>query len=132
MYRIMRIVLLGVFCCTAAVIIAFGYVSIVHGQKNPKANRLGQNKIDVHDFNPQVVLGPQPPIVNPPFVRAGEALDKIQPNELVLGVVVDGVAAATVSVSIRVSSTARKLSAAISTRSSKDSKRSAVRRSRFG
>ena len=94
MYRIMRIVLLGVFCCTAAVIIAFGYVSIVHGQKNPKANRLGQNKIDVHDFNPQVVLGPQPPIVNPPFVRAGEALDKIQPNELVLGVVVDGAARA--------------------------------------
>jgi hypothetical protein len=50
--------------------------------------------VDVTDFRPFKVVPPFPPIVGPPAVTAEEARQLLQPNELVLGVEVDGAARA--------------------------------------
>jgi len=41
-------------------------------------------------FKPERVVGPQPPITHFPILEAGEADRKLNPAELVLGVVVNG------------------------------------------
>ena len=64
---------------------------MVRGQRRrpSSGDRLGSRTVDVDQFAPQSVIRPQAPIVNPPFVAAAEAQDQIEPNELVLGVVID-------------------------------------------
>ena len=68
-----------------------GIDSLVRGQRGrpSSGDRLGPRQIDVDQFAPQSVIRPQAPIVHPPFVAATEAQDQIEPNELVLGVVID-------------------------------------------
>jgi len=46
------------------------------------------------EYRPQLVLEPLPPIIKPPFVAAEEAEHKIAPNELVLGIEINGAARA--------------------------------------
>lgn len=68
-----------------------GIDSMVHGQRRraSNGNRLGARQMDVDQFAPQSVIRPQAPIIDPPFVAAAEAKNQIEPNELVLGVVID-------------------------------------------
>ena len=49
---------------------------------------------DEREFRPRRVLGPQPPIVDAPFLRADQVKDQVSDEELVIGVVIDGVARA--------------------------------------
>jgi hypothetical protein len=50
--------------------------------------------IDDPAFRPRRVLGPQPPIVDAPFLRADQVKEQVSDQELVIGVVIDGVARA--------------------------------------
>jgi hypothetical protein len=46
-------------------------------------------------FNPVVIeKEPRPPIVNAPFIKANEVVDRVRPEELVLGIVIAGEARA--------------------------------------
>lgn len=51
------------------------------------------NGFDTNHYDPQRVLNAQPAIIKPPLVAANEA-EHLSPNELVLGVEIDGVARA--------------------------------------
>ncbi len=56
---------------------------------------LMQPAFDRDEYRPiQVIKRPFPAIVNPNHVTAERAVDQIQPNELVLGVEIDGLARA--------------------------------------
>ena len=46
------------------------------------------------DYQPRRVVKPFPPIINPKHVSVEEASARLRPNELVLGVEIDGVARA--------------------------------------
>ena len=67
----------------------------VASQSNPAQAQLNLRPIvfDKDHYEPQRVLGALPAIIDPPHVTAAEA-EHLQPNELVLGVEVDGVARA--------------------------------------
>ncbi len=54
----------------------------------------GRISFDRNRFDPQRVLGAQPPIIEPPFVDADKANEQIHDNDLVLGVEVAGVSRA--------------------------------------
>ena len=59
------------------------------------ANRRGRAhwpalKFEHDDYYPHQVISPFAPIVDPPYVEVVEADERLQPNELVLGVEVNG------------------------------------------
>ncbi len=84
------------FCCLSAVLVTIVIDSNVRGQRrrSSSGDRLGSRTIAVDQFAPQSVLRPQAPIVDPPFVAAAKAQDQIEPNELVLGLVINNQARA--------------------------------------
>jgi hypothetical protein len=49
---------------------------------------------DATDYDPQTAINPFDPIIAPPFVSAEEVKTRLSPNELVLGVEIDGLARA--------------------------------------
>ncbi len=65
------------------------FQSVARAERRP---RLIRQEFRSDEFRPLSVVRPYDPIENPPFVDAAEA--KLQPNELVLGTAIDGVARA--------------------------------------
>jgi hypothetical protein len=59
-----------------------------HAQRN--RFKVDVTPVDRNDYNPTKVVPAFPPIVNPPAVVASEAEELLAPNELVLGVTVNG------------------------------------------
>ena len=53
-----------------------------------------RDPVDVSDFNPVRVMGPLEPIVDQPVIPGAEVTDQVYPEEIVLGVVIDGQARA--------------------------------------
>lgn len=64
---------------------------VAYAERRP---RLVPQDFRSDDYKPTTVLRAFPPIENPPHVDADSANVKLQPNELVLGVELDGVARA--------------------------------------
>ena len=61
---------------------------------NPREPGRGQ-RTPVDTFNPVIIeKEPRPPIVNAPFIKAGDVVDQVRPEELVLGIVIAGEARA--------------------------------------
>ena len=65
----------------------------VRAERRPRVKRQ-QFAFDPTDYRPREVVNPYPAIVKPPHVTAEEANRRLQPNELVLGVEIDGTARA--------------------------------------
>ena len=90
MKQVLRYVVLGGFCCLAAVLMTYLIDQFTHPPaRSGAAEHLGPVAINVRQFRPQVVVRPQAPIIQPPFISAREAEGQVADNELVLGVVVN-------------------------------------------
>lgn len=56
--------------------------------------RVVRQRFDADAFQPQQIVKPFPPIVDPPHVPAREIGQQVQPTDLVLGISIDGVSRA--------------------------------------
>ena len=76
------------------VLLAYAGVHLsLQAERRPRAARQDfvRQSFDPNDFQPHQVVDPFPAIVNPRHLPADEVNGKLQPNELVLGIELDGV-----------------------------------------
>lgn len=88
-----RFVRLLLFSALASVLLVLGISLFVYQKEMAEGERRVAEfwgKFDPSEYKPGEVLAPQPPIISPHAVEADQATDQILPDELVLGVTVNG------------------------------------------
>lgn len=84
--RVRGVLLFGL---AGALAIFFG-LSMVYQLEISKGQERSRSNATIGEYDPQQVVPAYPAIIRPTFVTAKQAADKIAPNELVLGVAING------------------------------------------